>query len=34
MGAAFTEKSKIYYKKTLELDPQFEQARKMLKKIE
>jgi CubicO group peptidase (beta-lactamase class C family) len=34
MGAAFTEKSKIYYKKTLELDPQFEQARIMLKKIE
>jgi CubicO group peptidase (beta-lactamase class C family) len=34
MGMAFTEKSKIYYKRTLELDPQFEQARKMLKKIE
>ncbi len=34
MGMAFTEKSKIYYKKTLELDPQFDEARKMLKKIE
>jgi CubicO group peptidase (beta-lactamase class C family) len=34
MGAAYTEKSKIYYKKALEFDPQFEQARKQLKKIE
>jgi tetratricopeptide (TPR) repeat protein len=34
MAAAYTEKSKIYYKKALEFDPQFEEARKQLKKIE
>lgn len=34
MGMALTEKAKKYYKKTLELDPQFEQARKMLKKVQ